>query len=60
MNTYPWSWYEDPAIADFLKGVETGTPAEPTFRTALQTQRVCDAILRSAKNGAWVETNVQL
>ena len=31
------------AMADFLRGVETGTPAEPTFRTALQTQKVCDA-----------------
>ena len=39
------------AIADCLNGVETGTPAEPTFRTALQTQRVCDAILQSAKTG---------
>ena len=27
------------ALADFLKGIETGTPAEPTFRTALQTQK---------------------
>jgi predicted dehydrogenase len=45
-------------VADFLKGVESGTPAEPTFRTALQTQRVCDAILKSAKAGYWVETGV--
>ncbi len=44
------------AIADFLNGIETGTPAEPTFRTALQTQKVCDAILQSAKSGQWVET----
>ena len=46
------------ALADFLKGVESGTPAEPTFRTALQTQKVCDAILQSAKSGQWVETGV--
>jgi predicted dehydrogenase len=46
------------ALADFLRGVETGTPAEPTFRTALQTQKVCDAILRSATDGKWVETGV--
>jgi predicted dehydrogenase len=46
------------ALADFLKGVETGTPAEPTFRTALRTQQVCDAILRSATDGKWVETGV--
>jgi predicted dehydrogenase len=46
------------AAADFLRGVETGTPAEPTFRTALQTQRVCDAILQSANDGKWIETAV--
>jgi hypothetical protein len=46
------------AAADFLKGVATGTPAEPTFQTALQTQRVCDAILKSAKTRQWVETAV--
>jgi predicted dehydrogenase len=46
------------AIADFLNGVESGVPAEPTFRTALQTQKVCDAILRSARTGQWVETGV--
>jgi predicted dehydrogenase len=46
------------AAADFLRGAATATPAEPTFRTALQTQRVCDAILRSAKSGRWVETGI--
>jgi predicted dehydrogenase len=46
------------ALADFLRGIETGTPAEPTFRTALQTQKVCDAILHSATDGKWVETDV--
>ena len=46
------------ALADFLNGVESRTPAEPTFRTALATQRVCDAILRSAKSGRWVGTGV--
>jgi predicted dehydrogenase len=46
------------ALADFLKGVESGTPAEPTFRTALQTQKVCDAILQSAKTGTWVKTGL--
>ncbi len=46
------------ALADFLGGVEAGTPAEPTFRTALQTQKVCDAVLRSAIDGTWVETGV--
>ena len=42
------------ALADFLRGVETGTPAQPDFRTALATQRVCDAVLESARSGRWV------
>ncbi len=46
------------ALADFLRGVETGTPAEPIFRTALQTQKVCDAVLESARTGRWVETGL--
>lgn len=42
------------AIADFLQGLETGAGTEPTFRTALETQKVCDAVLESAKTGSWV------
>ncbi|HWE40043.1 MAG TPA: Gfo/Idh/MocA family oxidoreductase [Isosphaeraceae bacterium] len=41
------------ALADFLKGLETGTPASPTFRDALSTQAVCDAVLDSAEVGQW-------
>jgi predicted dehydrogenase len=40
-------------IADFLEGVAKGQPASPTFREALATQYVCDAVLASAKKGAW-------
>jgi len=40
-------------VADFVKGVETGKPAGPTFRDALETQYVCDAILKSAKTSKW-------
>ena len=47
------------ALADFLEGVESGTPTQPDFRNALQTQRVCDAVLASAKSGAWVDTGVE-
>jgi predicted dehydrogenase len=47
------------ALADFLEGVEKGTPTQPDFRNALQTQRVCDAVLASAQAGAWVETGVE-
>jgi len=45
------------ALADFLKGLETGTLAQPDFRSGLQTQKVCDAVLQSAREGRWVEIN---
>jgi predicted dehydrogenase len=41
-------------VADFIDGLGKGVPADPTFRTALETQRVCDAVLKSAASGAWV------
>ncbi len=41
-------------VADFLKSLETGQPAHPNFRDALETQRVCDAVLDSAKQGKWL------
>lgn len=44
-------------LADFLKGLETGEPASPTFRDALQTQLVLEAVLESAKNGRWVDVS---
>ncbi len=40
--------------ADFLEGLKTGKPAAPTFRDALETNRVCDAIIASGKSGQWV------
>ena len=43
------------AVADFLRGVTEGKPAHPTFRDALETQKVCDAVLRSASEGRWVD-----
>ena len=42
-------------IADFLTGLDADEPAQPNFRTALATQRVCDAVLASAKDGKWVD-----
>src|SRR5262249_9444055 len=42
-------------VADFLDGLSKGKPAQPDFRDALRTQLVCDAILQSAKDGAWVK-----
>ncbi|WP_291360696.1 Gfo/Idh/MocA family oxidoreductase [Devosia sp.] len=41
-------------VADFLSGLRDGKPAAPTFREALETNRVCDAILASGKSGQWV------
>jgi predicted dehydrogenase len=37
-------------VADFLDSLAKGKPCPPTFRDALETQYVCDAILESAKN----------
>jgi len=42
------------ALADFLKGLETGDHTEPTFRTALDTQKICDAVLASAQERCWI------
>jgi predicted dehydrogenase len=42
-------------VADFIAGLEGGTPAGPTFRDALETQAVLDAVLDSAKAGRWVD-----
>ena len=42
-------------VADFLEGLAKEMPAGPTFRDALETQRICDAVLKSAKSGQWVD-----
>jgi predicted dehydrogenase len=42
-------------VADFLTGLAKGEKVSPTFRDALETQKVCDAVLTSAKNGAWTK-----
>jgi predicted dehydrogenase len=42
-------------VADFLEGLAKGQPAGPTFRDALETQKVCDAVLASAKSGQWTD-----
>jgi predicted dehydrogenase len=44
-------------VADFLKGVETGKPAQPDFRDAYRTQLVLDAVLQSAREQKWVTVN---
>ncbi|VTR95024.1 oxidoreductase domain-containing protein : Oxidoreductase domain protein OS=Pirellula staleyi (strain ATCC 27377 / DSM 6068 / ICPB 4128) GN=Psta_0702 PE=4 SV=1: GFO_IDH_MocA: GFO_IDH_MocA_C [Gemmata massiliana] len=42
-------------VADFIQGLESGKPQGPTFRDALETQCVLDAILDSAKSQKWVD-----
>jgi len=42
-------------LADFVAGIESGAPAQPDFRNGLETQKVCDAVLASARSGSWVE-----
>ena len=44
------------ALADFVAGIESGKPTQPDFRSALATQKVCDAVLESAREGRWKET----
>ncbi|MFM8747384.1 MAG: Gfo/Idh/MocA family protein [Aestuariivirga sp.] len=39
--------------ADFIEGLSSGKPAAPTFRDALATDLVTDAVLRSAQSGQW-------
>ncbi len=39
--------------ADFLQGLAGGSPASPTFRDALATDLVTDAVLKSAASGQW-------
>ena len=40
-------------VADFLKSVDSGEDCNPTFKDAQETQKVCDAVLESAKARAW-------
>ena len=40
-------------VADFLKSLETGESCSPTFKEALETQKVCQAVLDSAATRSW-------
>ena len=40
-------------LADFLNSLDEKKPAEPTFEDALSTEKVVDAVLRSAESGKW-------
>jgi len=41
-------------VADFLMQAESGNFTGPTFRDALETQKICEAVLESAKTRQWV------
>ncbi len=43
-------------VADFFKSLETGEPCAPTFRDAFETQKVCEAVIDSAKDKSWKNT----
>jgi hypothetical protein len=47
-------------VADFFKSLETGEPCSPTFREAQETQKVCEAVLESARSKSWKDTGVHL
>ena len=42
-------------VADFLEAAGKGKSAAPTFADALETTKVCDAVLASAASGKWVK-----
>ena len=42
-------------VADFLSGLGSGAAAAPSFREALLTDYVTDAVLQSAANRSWVK-----
>ena len=42
-------------VADFLHSLESGEAVHPSFRDALETQRVLDAVLQSAKDQKWTK-----
>jgi predicted dehydrogenase len=44
-------------VADFLEAYAKRQPCPPTFRDALETQKVCDAVLASAKSHQWAKVS---
>lgn len=45
-------------VAAFLESIETGESCSPTFKEALETQKVCEAVLDSASSKSWKDTGV--
>jgi len=40
-------------VADFVEGLSKRQKARPNFRDAMETQHVCDAVLKSARSMRW-------
>ena len=47
-------------VADFLDDLETGAVTQPDFKNALETQKVCEAVIESGRDGTWKDTGVSL
>ena len=47
-------------VADFFKSLETGEACHPTFQDAMETQKVCEAVLNSAADRSWKDTGVSM
>lgn len=45
--------------ADFFQSLETGEACAPTFQDALETQKVCEAVINSANTKSWKETGAK-
>jgi predicted dehydrogenase len=46
-------------VADFLKTLESGEACQPDFKSAYETQKVCEAVLESAATRSWKDTEVE-
>ena len=44
-------------VADGLRSLDKGEVCSPTFREALETAKICDAVLDSAKDRRWVDVS---
>jgi len=42
-------------MADFFAALDKGETVQPDFKSGLRTQKVCDAVLESARKNEWIE-----
>lgn len=45
-------------VADFMKSLEGDGECHPNFKDSLETQKVCEAVIESAKTKSWKDTGV--